>query len=41
MSWWEPLFDEPLRVEGGCVVLSDRPGLGVALSQAALKRYKA
>jgi len=40
MGWWEPLFTEPVAIEAGCVVLSEQPGLGCALSQAALKRYK-
>ena len=39
MAWWEPLFTEPPTIEAGCVVLSEKPGLGVELSQAALKRY--
>src|SRR5438034_2496807 len=39
MGWWEPLFTEPPTIEAGCVVLSEKPGLGVELSQAALKRY--
>ena len=39
MGWWEPLFTEPLRIEDGCVILSERPGLGVELSPAALKRF--
>jgi L-alanine-DL-glutamate epimerase-like enolase superfamily enzyme len=41
MSWWEPLFTEPIRIEDGCVVLNERPGIGVELSPSALKRFKA
>ena len=40
MSWWEPLFTEPVTIDAGCVVLSDKPGIGCELSQAALERYK-
>jgi L-alanine-DL-glutamate epimerase-like enolase superfamily enzyme len=40
MAWWEPLFTEPSRIEAGCVVLGDKPGIGVEFSQPALKRYK-
>ena len=41
MPWWQELFTEPLRVEGGCVVLTEKPGIGVELSAAALKRFRA
>ena len=41
MGWWEPLFTEPLSIEGGCVVLSERPGIGVEFSPDALKRFRA
>ncbi|HEV8585625.1 MAG TPA: mandelate racemase/muconate lactonizing enzyme family protein [Methylomirabilota bacterium] len=40
MGWWEPLFSEPSKIEAGCVVLSEKPGLGVELSQTALKRFR-
>ncbi len=38
MDWWETLWEEPLRVVDGAVVLSDRPGLGVTPSRRALAR---
>jgi L-alanine-DL-glutamate epimerase-like enolase superfamily enzyme len=41
MAWWQDLFTEPLTIDGGCVVLSERPGIGVDLSQPALKRFRA
>jgi L-alanine-DL-glutamate epimerase-like enolase superfamily enzyme len=41
MSWWEELFTEPLRIDAGCVVLGDKPGIGLELSQTALKRFRA
>ena len=41
MAWWQDLFTEPLTIDGGCVVLSEKPGIGVELSQAALKRFRA
>ena len=41
MAWWEPLFTEPAAIEGGCVVLTEKPGIGAEFSQAALKRFKA
>src|SRR5262245_556743 len=41
MAWWEPLFTEPTPIEGGYAVLTEKPGIGVELSHAALKRFKA
>jgi L-alanine-DL-glutamate epimerase-like enolase superfamily enzyme len=41
MSWWQDLFTEPLTIDGGCVVLSEKTGIGLDLSQSALKRFKA
>ena len=41
MNWWQDLFSEPLRINEGCVVLSEKPGIGVDLSQTALKRFRA
>ncbi len=39
MEWWEDLFENPLEIEGGQVVLSDGPGLGLTLSDKALARF--
>jgi L-alanine-DL-glutamate epimerase-like enolase superfamily enzyme len=41
MAWWQDLFTEPLTIDGGCVVLGEKPGIGVELSPSALKRFKA
>jgi L-alanine-DL-glutamate epimerase-like enolase superfamily enzyme len=41
MDWWQALYTEPLVVESGCVVLPDRPGIGLDLSPAALERFGA
>jgi L-alanine-DL-glutamate epimerase-like enolase superfamily enzyme len=37
--WAMPLFEEVPPVESGDLVLSDRPGLGLTLDEAALRRY--
>ena len=37
--WAMPLFRGVPPVEDGCLVLSDRPGLGLELDEEALKRY--
>jgi L-alanine-DL-glutamate epimerase-like enolase superfamily enzyme len=41
MDWWQPLFTEPLALADGCVVLSERPGLGTEIDRKAVERFKA
>ena len=41
MPWSLPLFTEPPVVEEGEIVLSDRPGLGLAFDQETIKRFAA
>ena len=41
MDWWEALFAEPLRIVDGCVLVPDRPGIGVELDPKALARFRA
>jgi L-alanine-DL-glutamate epimerase-like enolase superfamily enzyme len=40
MDWWGELFTERLPLEDGQVVLPERPGLGLELSSAALRRFR-
>jgi L-alanine-DL-glutamate epimerase-like enolase superfamily enzyme len=40
MDWWASLFDAPVVVEDGHVVLSDRPGIGASLNPKALERFR-
>lgn len=40
MPWWDALYEEPLRAAGGRLTLSDKPGLGLAVSQTALRRLR-
>jgi L-alanine-DL-glutamate epimerase-like enolase superfamily enzyme len=37
--WAQPLFREPLTLQEGRVVLSERPGLGLELDLSALKKF--
>jgi L-alanine-DL-glutamate epimerase-like enolase superfamily enzyme len=37
----EPVFKEVPPVQDGMIVLSERPGLGVELDMAALKKFAA
>ena len=39
MPWWEPLYQEPLAFENGALQLTDKPGLGLELDEAAVKRF--
>lgn len=41
MGWWQELYTEPLRIEDGCVVLTERPGIGLEPSPRALERFRA
>ena len=41
MEWWEELFEDPLPVEDGAVILPDGPGLGLTLRQDALSDFAA
>jgi L-alanine-DL-glutamate epimerase-like enolase superfamily enzyme len=41
MDWWEGLFQEPLALVDGEVVLPERPGIGFALDRQAVDRYRA
>lgn len=39
MEWWEELFEEPLAIEDGQVILPDGPGLGLTVSEQVLTRF--
>ena len=39
MEWWEDLFENPLVVEDGQVLLSEAPGLGLIVSEQAISRF--
>lgn len=41
MPWWEPLYKEPLAFKDGALQLTDKPGLGLELDEAAVKRFGA
>jgi L-alanine-DL-glutamate epimerase-like enolase superfamily enzyme len=38
-NWLEPLFNERLEIQNGCMLLPSRPGLGISLSEQA-KRWE-
>ena len=40
MPWTLRLYEETPRLENGHLIVPDKPGLGVAFDQAALKRYQ-
>ena len=41
VPWIDDLLDEPVRLEEGHLILSDRPGLGVRLNHKAVRNYRA
>lgn len=41
VPWIDELLDEPIRLEAGHILLSERPGLGARLNHAAVQKYLA
>lgn len=41
MPWWQELFEEPLALVDGHIVLPQRPGIGLGLNRKALERFRA
>lgn len=41
MEWWQELFDEPLPLVEGHILLPDKPGIGLGLDRKALARFAA
>jgi muconate cycloisomerase len=35
----DDLIVEPIRIIDGCIELSDKPGLGIELDEAAVEKY--
>ncbi len=40
VDWADVLLNEPLRIEDGCAVLTDRPGTGLSWDERAVAHYK-
>ncbi len=40
-DWWNPILEEPLRIQDGMAVVQDAPGSGVSWDEAAVERYSA
>jgi L-alanine-DL-glutamate epimerase-like enolase superfamily enzyme len=40
MPWFAPLFNEPMDIQGGFLLVPDRPGAGFSFDQSAIQRYK-
>ena len=39
MEWWEELFENPLVVEDGQIVMSENPGIGLVLAERMLTKF--
>ena len=39
MEWWEELFENPLVVENGQIVMSENPGIGLVLAERMLTKF--
>ena len=40
IDWRDEILSEPLRIEGGCLVVPNRPGLGVDLNMEGVARHR-
>jgi mandelate racemase len=40
VDWANPILEDPLRIENGHAVISDRPGNGLAWNKQAVERYR-
>ena len=40
MPWTLQLYEESPKIESGQLVVPDKPGLGLAFDQAAIKRFQ-
>ena len=40
IDWRDDIITEPLEVDGGCLVVPDRPGLGVELDSAGVEKHR-
>ena len=40
IDWRDDILAEPLQVEDGCLVVPDRPGLGIELDMAGVERHR-
>ncbi|MBI4561227.1 MAG: mandelate racemase/muconate lactonizing enzyme family protein [Candidatus Rokubacteria bacterium] len=41
MAWWQGLFEQPLPLVDGFILLPERPGIGLGLNPKALERFRA
>jgi mandelate racemase len=39
VDWADAILEEPVRVKDGCIVPSEKPGIGMAWNEKAVKRY--
>jgi mandelate racemase len=39
VDWADPVLEEPLRIEKGCAMPSQRPGLGLRWNEQAVQKY--
>jgi mandelate racemase len=39
-DWADPILEEPFRVDGGNLVIPDRPGVGLRWNEDAVRRYR-
>ena len=40
VDWAAPILEQPIEIKGGCALIPDRPGTGIAWNAAAVERYR-
>ena len=40
VDWAAPILEQPIEIKGGCALIPDRPGTGIAWDAAAVERYR-
>ena len=40
VDWADAILNEPLRIENGFAVMSERPGTGISWNEGAVEHYR-
>jgi L-alanine-DL-glutamate epimerase-like enolase superfamily enzyme len=40
MPWWDIIYEQPLQVKDGHILLTDAPGIGLELNRDIIKKHK-
>ena len=40
MNWVDPLLEEPYQIKDGCLLIPERPGVGLEFKQDIIDKYR-